>query len=168
MIKRFALTRGDFTLASGKKSTFYLDVKKAYTRPDVMEAIVDGMKGALAGKDVDRVGGMALGAVPLAAALSLGINVPFVMIRKEGKGYGTGNMIEGEVQSGDRVILVEDVTTTGGSVMKAVMALREAGCDIDTVITVVDRQEGAKELLEEAGINLVALVSSIELGLKEV
>ncbi len=155
-------------MASGKKSSFYLDVKKAYTRPEVMEAIVERAKRKIQEKGLgfDRVAGVALGAVPLAAALGLELGVPFLMIRKQKKGHGTGDVIEGELNSGDRVLLVEDVTTSGSSVLSGVEALRASGALCDTVLTVVDRREGAKELLNKHGIDLLSLVEAGELGLE--
>jgi len=165
MIERYALTRGEFTLTSGRKSHFYLDVKKAYTRPEVMRAIARGAREAVEARSLefDRVAGVALGAVPLAAVLAYELGVPFVMVRKERKGHGTGNLIEGELREGERVLLVEDVTTSGGSVLAGVNSIREAGGVCRTVITVGG--EGAKELLNKHGIELVSLVDAGDLGL---
>jgi orotate phosphoribosyltransferase len=168
MIRKYALKTGEFTLASGKKSSFYLDVKRAYTRPEVMKAIVESARAEIQerGLEFDRVAGVALGAVPLAAVLCLELGVPFVMLRKEKKGHGTGNAIEGELNKGERVLLVEDVTTSGGSVLAGIEAVRASGALCDTVLTVVDRGEGAKGLLNKHGIDLVSLVGPRDLGLE--
>jgi orotate phosphoribosyltransferase len=100
---------------------------------------------------------MALGAVPLAVAVALETNQPFVMVRNEPKDHGTKELVEGEVAPGDKFVIVEDVATTGGSTLRVVSALREKGANVSKAIVVVDRQEGAKEMLVEHGIELVSL-----------
>ncbi len=163
MLREHAVKHGEFILASGKKSTYYIDVKQAYTRPEVLKEIAVEMASVVDKKGVDRIAGVALGAVPLAAALSLEIGLPFIIIRKKEKGYGTGKLIEGELRPGERVVLVEDVTTTGGSALRAVKVIHEAGGECDKVITVVDRGEGAGELMEREGVALHSLVKVEEL-----
>jgi orotate phosphoribosyltransferase len=161
MLKK-AVKRGDFTLTSGKKSDYYIDIKKVSTDPKVLKEIVKEMAGLIAGERVDRIAGVAVGGIPIAAALSLELGVPFLIVRKEKKRYGRESKIEGELSEGDRVIMVEDVTTTGGSVLAAVKGIREkAVCN--KVIAVVDRGEGAKALLKEHGIELLSLVKAREL-----
>jgi orotate phosphoribosyltransferase len=164
-IKEFAVKRGDFTLASGKKSNYYLDLKLAYTNPAVMKEIVFEMREMLQGSKVDRIAGMELGAVPLAVALSLSIEIPFVIIRKEKKGYGATKRIEGEIKEGDNVLLVEDVATTGGSIASAVKAVRDAGGECRNAIAILDRLEGAKENLQKINISLIPLLTIKDLGL---
>jgi orotate phosphoribosyltransferase len=112
---------------------------------------------------VDKIAGVAVGAVPLAAALSLESGLPFLIVRKELKGHGTGNKIEGELRSGEKVIIVEDVTTTGESVLKAVKVIREVNAFCDKVVVVVDRNEGARERLASHGIALLPLTTTREL-----
>ncbi len=155
-----AVRYGDFTLTSGKKSKYYVDIKKASTRPDVLRAIAREMA---VFADGDRVAGMELGAVPLAAALSLEIDLPFVMVRKKPRTHGTGSRLEGDLEPGDRVIIVEDVATTGGSSVETVKVLREAGAVVEKVLVVVDREEGALENLREMEIELIALVKARDL-----
>jgi orotate phosphoribosyltransferase len=164
-IKKFAVKRGNFTLASGKKSSYYLDLKLAYTNPDVMKAIVFEMKERMQGLNVDRIAGMELGAVPLAVALSLNTETPFVIIRKERKGYGAAKRIEGRIDNGDNVLLVEDVATTGGSIARAADIVREAGGNCTTAIAVVDRLEGAEDNLQKINIALIPLITIEDLGL---
>lgn len=164
-IKKFAVKRGDFTLASGKKSSYYLDLKLAYTYPDVMKAIIFEMKERLHGLNVDRIAGMELGAVPLAVALSLETETPFAIIRKEKKGHGAAKRIEGRIDEGDNVLLVEDVATTGGSIASAVEAVREAGGICTTAIAVMDRLEGAGANLQKINISLTSLITIEDLGL---
>jgi orotate phosphoribosyltransferase len=156
---------GDFTLASGKKSRYYVDIKKASTNPELLKLIAarvsETMK--LHSINADYIGGVALGGVPIAVSVSLETGSPILMIRKEAKEYGTKGQIVGDVIPGSKVVLVEDVTTTGGSVIKAIQALRDEGLIIRYVITVVDREEGASESLASADVELIPLVRMSEL-----
>jgi len=163
MLKKNAVKHGSFTLASGKKSDFYIDIKKAYTKPEVLRKITREMARLIKDEKVDKIAGVAIGAVPLATALSLESGLPFLIVRKELKGHGTGNKIEGDLRAGEKVIIVEDVTTTGESVLKAVKAIREVKAVCDKVVVVVDRDEGARELLASHGIALLPLTTSREL-----
>jgi len=149
---------GDFILSSGRRSDYYVDIKKAITNPRILKTIGEIVKyfiGDLEGK----IGGIELGSVPIATAVSLETDRELIIIRKKPKGYGTGSTIEGELKEGDRVILVEDVTTTGGSVIKAVEVIRSMGGIVDRVYVVVDRGEGARENLEKIGVKLIPLVT---------
>ena len=158
-----AVKFGDFTLASGKKSNYYIDIKKASTDPKTLKAIAKAATGMVAELDADAVGGVALGGVPLATAVSLESELPLVLIRKSEKGYGTGGRFVGEFHEGARILLLEDVTTSGGSVMDAIESLREAGAVVDSVITVVDRESGATESLGSMGVKLIPLVRASDL-----
>ena len=109
--------------------------------------------------EIDRVAGPALGAVPIATAVALHSGIPMLMIRKAQKDYGTSKLIEGHLKEGDRVIVVEDVTTTGNSLLKAVKAVVDNGGIVERTFVVVDREEGAVEKLEEKGLLLEPLVS---------
>jgi orotate phosphoribosyltransferase len=106
---------------------------------------------------------MELGAVPIAVALSLETGLPFVMIRKEKREHGTGSQIEGALDQGDRVLIVEDVVTSGGSTIKSVEALREAGAKVDTAVVVVDREEGGEEALQALDVTLKACIKASQL-----
>ncbi len=156
-----ALRFGEFTLASGRSSSYYVDVKRASTQPHVLGEIAKRL--ANYAEDVDLVAGMAVGAVPLATALSLESDRPFLVVRKNMKEHGTGARIEGAYEEGERVLVVEDVTTTGGSAVETVRVLREAGLVVDTCVTVVDRGEGAGKALEDVDVELHALVGVDEL-----
>jgi len=160
-----AIKFGDFTLASGKKSRYYVDIKKASTNPRVLKLIASSIFDVLRLRSLsaDYVGGVALGGVPVAVAVSLETGLPLLMIRKETKGYGMKGQIVGEFEPGKSVLLVEDVTTTGGSVIKAIETLRGEGLAVHHVIVVVDREEGASRALADAGIELVPLVRMSEL-----
>ena len=112
--------------------------------------------------DIDKIAGPALGAVPIATAVSLESGKPLLMIRKEKKGYGTSKLIEGNLIEGDNVILVEDVTTTGGSLLKAINAILDNGGVVKKAFVVVDREEGAMETFANEGVTLEPLISVSE------
>ena len=151
-----AIKFGSFILTSGAKSDYYIDIKKASADPKILKTIARFI--AEYAKGYDIIAGMELGAVPLAVAVSLEVGKPFVIIRKEKKEHGTGKLIEGLDVSQKRVLLVEDVTTTGGSVVKAIKCLRENKAMVDRVVTVVDRLSGAKERLKEMDVELISLL----------
>ena len=157
-----AIEFGDFTLASGAKSPYYIDVKTAVTHPDLLVAVAESIA---ASHTFDVVAGVAVGGVPLCVAVSLTKKVPFAIIRASEKNHGKKNVIIGDVKGKD-VLLVEDVTTSGGSALYGINALRAAGAKADRVITVVDREQGAEAMLLEHGIRLIPLVRLHEL-LKE-
>ncbi|AAB86326.1 MAG: orotate phosphoribosyltransferase [Methanothermobacter sp.] len=149
--------RGKFILSSGRESDYYVDIKRAVTEPAVLDVIARLI--ADAAGEVDRIAGPALGAVPIATAVSLYSRKPLLMIRKEKKGYGTSKLIEGDLQKGDRVAVVEDVTTTGGSLLKAVRAIQENGGIVEKAFVIVDREEGAVDEFKREGITLIPLLS---------
>jgi len=155
-----AIKFGEFTLASGKKSKYYVDIKKASTNPTILKEIAKQMS-----KHVteEKIAGMELGAVPIAVALSIETNLPYVIVRKEKKEHGTGKQIEGELKENEKVVVVEDVATTGASTLRAVNVLRENKGIVEKAIVVVDREEGASELLKENNVELIPLVRVSEL-----
>ncbi len=161
LIEIRAVEFGTFTLASGRQSDVYVNIKRAITRPEVLALCAEGM--AFHAMDVDRIAGVELGAIPLATAVSLETGLPFVMVRKKPKGHGTMGMFEGDLIEDERVLMVEDVTTTAGSAIKGLKALRDAGVHVDVVTVVVDRGEGAREALEEAGAKLIPILTLDEL-----
>lgn len=150
---------GDFTLSSGKKSNYYINMKKAITEPEILSTISKLITQKIDLEDIDKVAGPALGAVPIATAVSLESKLPLLMIRKEKKGYGTSKLIEGELNEGDNVIVVEDVSTTGGSLLKAIRAINDNDGNVKRAFVVVDREEGAIETFEKEGITLEPLIS---------
>lgn len=158
-----AVKFGDFTLASGKKSKYYIDIKKASTDPGTLKIIAKQAAESIQDAHADVVGGVAVGGIPIATAVSLETLLSLVIIRKSVKDYGTGGRFVGEFRSGSRIILLEDVTTSGGSVLDAIHAIREAGGIVDTVITVVDREEGAEANLRSIGVELIPLVRASDL-----
>jgi orotate phosphoribosyltransferase len=165
--------RGQFTLASGRQSTLYIDARLTTMSPEGL--VVIGSLGLRAIRDtwmsriaVDSVGGLTLGADPISYAISYASALtdrPFraFTVRKEAKTHGTGKLIEGPFLTGDRVVVIEDVITTGGSALKAVAAVQSAGGVVAGILALVDREEGGREAIEAAGLAVVALVTAQEL-----
>ncbi|MGA3066474.1 MAG: orotate phosphoribosyltransferase [Tepidisphaeraceae bacterium] len=164
-IAEVSLLRGEFTLRSGRKSNYYLDKYRFETQPDVLIELGKLFAAKIA-PSVDRIAGAELGAVSLAAAASLACGKPFVIIRNQKKDYGTSKLIEGILNSGETVTIVEDVLTTGGQVLEAAKTLKDAGAKIDRIIAVIDRQEGARANIESAGYIFEALFTTTDLGIK--
>jgi orotate phosphoribosyltransferase len=160
-----AIKFGDFILASGKKSSYYIDIKKASTDPHLLKQMARQISEILRLNAIqaDYIGGVALGGVPIAVAASLETNIPLIIIRKEIKEYGTKGQIMGEFEPGKTVVLVEDVTTTGVSVLNGIKTLRAKGLVAHHVITVVDREEGASLALVSEDIKLIPLIRVREL-----
>jgi orotate phosphoribosyltransferase len=161
----------EITLASGRKSMLYFNMKPTMMDPEGSAIIADMILDRLGSMKVDYVGGLEMGAVPIVSMVSpasfrRGHPVHAFFVRKAAKAHGTQSLIEGlapgESLKGKRVVVVEDVTTTGGSALKAAAAAREAGATVDTIITLVDRQEGAKEELQEQGFVLVSLLQATD------
>ena len=164
-LREHALLEGDFVLRSGRRSKHYFDKYRFETRPELLEAIGVRIAATVAEHEPEagRLAGPELGAVALAAAASLASRLPFLIVRKEAKDYGTANRIEGAFAAGERVCLVEDVVTSGGAAVAAVQALREAGLECRTTVCVVDREEGGSDELARHGVRLRALFRAGEL-----
>lgn len=160
-----AIRFGDFTLASGKKSSYYIDIKKAIALPRILRQIAREISEQIKQHSIkaDYIGCVALGGVPIAVAVSLETDLPLIIIRKEAKEYGTKGRIVGDFIRNSRVLMVEDVATTGGSVLKAIELLRDEGLLVEHVIVVVDREEGALLALSNAGVELIPLAKVSEL-----
>jgi orotate phosphoribosyltransferase len=162
--------RGQFTLASGKQSTFYIDARLTTMSPEGLSII-----GPLAlstirqtGWSITAVGGLTLGADPIAYAISYASArsdhpLRAFTVRKEAKGHGTGKLLEGPFREGDRVAVIEDVLTTGGSALRAIDAIRDAGGSVIGVLALVDREEGARQAIEKTGIPVVTLVTASQI-----
>lgn len=158
LLETGAVKFGDFLLTSGKKSSYYVDIKDAATDPATLGLIAELFTGMLEEK---KIAGVELGAVPLLVATALKAGIPYVIIRKERK-HGTGKLTIGEY--GDEGIdIIEDVVTTGNSILKAVNYLRENGASVSRAFCVVDRQEGGAELLRENGVDLRPILRISEL-----
>jgi len=150
---------GKFILSSGKESDYYVDMKKAITDPEILLQVAKIISSMINQDKIDRIAGPALGAVPIATAVALQSGIPMLMIRKAQKGYGTSKLIEGDLKDGDRVVVVEDVTTTGDSLLKAVNAILDNGGRVERAFVVVDREEGALEKFKTEGLLLEPLIS---------
>jgi len=156
-----AIKFGRFVLTSGTISDYYIDIKKASTEPKILKLIAQEM--SIYTKGYDMLAGMELGAVPLVVALALETGIPYVIIRKEKREHGTGKQIEGGDVNGKNVLIVEDVTTSGGSVVKTIQILRENNAEVEKVLAVVDRESGAREQLQKLEVEFIPLVSVSEI-----
>jgi orotate phosphoribosyltransferase len=163
-IAEVSLLRGEFTLRSGRKSNYYLDKYLFETQPDILKALGE-MFAQRVGKDVDRIAGAELGAVALAGATAMATGKPFIIIRNQKKDYGTSKLLEGTLNNGDRVLIVEDVLTTGGQVLEAARTLEDAGAKIERIVAVIDRLEGARANIESNGYVFESLFTTIDLGI---
>ena len=165
------LSRGHFILASGKESTFYLDGRLITLSPEgayltgklIFELIKD--------RDIQAVGGLTMGADPVATAVAVISHlqqhpIPAFLVRKEAKAHGKQKQVEGPLPAGARVAIVEDTVTTGESAMKAIAAVEALGCTVGIVTALVDRMEGARELLEGKGYTYAPLFTIRDLGIE--
>ena len=162
--------RGSFTLASGRQSSLYIDARITTMSPDGLALIGPLGLAAIhnAGWAADAVGGLTLGADPIACAISYAsatsaTPVRAFTVRKEPKAHGTGRLIEGPFRAGDRVVVIEDTITTGGSARKAIDAVQTEGGTVLGVLALVDRQEGGREALESLGVGVVSLATAEEI-----
>ena len=156
-----AVRFGTFTLASGATSDVYIDIKKAWTDPRRLDRIASALAERVG--DAQRLAGMELGAVPLVVAVALRTGLPYVVIRKAAKAHGTQQRYEGEFVPGERVLVIEDVSTSGGSSAETIDVVRSAGGTVDRVLVVVDRESGARAKLASMGVTLDPLVTLAEL-----
>lgn len=171
LVRDKALKFGDFTLASGKKAKYYLDGKQVTLDAAGARLIGEGILDLLSGDMPAAVGGMSIGADPITAAVVTLAGVRDLplkgfMVRKEAKGHGTNRFIEGPVQSGDRVAIVEDVVTTGGSSILAIERCREFGLIVDRVVAIIDRMEGGREAFANLDIPFDSLLTIRDFGIE--
>lgn len=165
-----SVRRGQFTLASGRQSTLYIDARLTTMSPEGLSVIGPLGVSALAGSgwDVQAVGGLTLGADPVSYAISYASAahsraLRAFTVRKQAKEHGTGKLIEGPFHEGDRVAVIEDVITTGGSALKAIQAVRDAGGTVAGVLALVDREEGGREVIETMGVPVLVLARVSEI-----
>lgn len=156
-LRERAYLEGDFVLRSGRRSRYYLDKYRFETDPVLLRELGARIAAKAGGERPDRLAGPELGAVALAAAASLESGIPFLIVRKGAKDYGTERLLEGVWEAGESVCLVEDVVTSGGAAAAAIRALREAGLECARAVCVVDREEGGVEALAEEGVDLTPL-----------
>jgi orotate phosphoribosyltransferase len=164
-LREHAYLEGDFVLRSGKRSGYYLDKYRFETRPDLLAALGERIAEAVRDHAAEaiRLAAPELGAVALAAAASLASGLTYMIVSKEAKEYGTSKRVEGAYEEGDRVCLVEDVVTSGGALLEAVEALREAGLAVQTAVCVVDREEGGAEALARHAVRLRPIFRASEI-----
>ena len=160
-----AYLEGDFLLRSGRRSRYYLDKYRFETRPDLLRPLGERIAAAVKehAPDATRLAGPELGAVALAAAASLQSGLPFIIVRKAAKEYGTAKRIEGPYEEGECICLIEDVVTSGGALLDSVEALRGAGLVVHTAVCVVDREEGGADALARHAVRLRPLFRAGEL-----
>ena len=170
LVKRLALKTGEFKLASGKMANFYLDCRKLTLDGEGANVIAEGILNLLESDMPDVVGGMAIGADPITAAVitlahQRGHKLKGFIVRKEAKQHGTGQQVEGPVEAGQRAVILEDVVTTGGSCIAAIQHARDYGLIVDRAITIVDRQEGGAQRFTDNDVKLQSLVTIQQLGI---
>jgi orotate phosphoribosyltransferase len=160
-----ALLRGRFTLRSGATSDRYFDKYRVSCDPDLLAATAAGLADLARDADpaAERIIAPELGAVPLAAALSLSIAIPFAIVRGTAKSHGTASRIEGPVRAGERALLVEDVVTSGGAALDALQVARDAGLHLEHAQRVLDRDGGGRQALAAEGVTLHALLDAADL-----
>jgi orotate phosphoribosyltransferase len=171
LIRQEALQIGKFTLASGKEATYYLDCRQVTLDPRGANLIGEGILELLGDELPDAIGGMAIGADPITAAVvtlagQRGLTLKGFMVRKEAKAHGRGRDVEGPVVAGQRVVIVEDVVTTGGSSLQAIERVEAMGLQVQRVIAIVDRLEGGREAFQERGYRLDTLLTIRDLGIE--
>jgi orotate phosphoribosyltransferase len=165
-IKETSYLEGDFTLRSGKKSKYYLDKYLFETCPDILKALGEEFSKHLT-NDVTLIAGAELGGVALAAATAMQSGKNWIIVRNAKKGYGTSKMVEGVLNAGDVVLLVEDIATTGGQVLEAAKVITEAGAAVKKIVCVIDRKQGAGENVTQAGYKFESILTKDDLGIKD-
>lgn len=171
LVRSHALQLGDFTLASGKKSNYYLDCRRVTLDARGAALVGESFLNCLRDNLPDLVGGMAIGADPITAAILTvagreGLPLRGVMVRKEAKQHGTGKFVEGPFDEGETLVVVEDVVTTGGSALQAIERCEAVGLRVERVVAIVDRLEGGREAFAERGYELTTLMTIEDLGVK--
>jgi orotate phosphoribosyltransferase len=167
-----SLLRGTFTLRSGRTSSYYLDKYRFSTKPEILKQLGECFKekieeiGSQFGP-IDQLAGAELGGIPLVTVAGLSTGLPSIFVRNAKKEYGTAKQVEGMINDGDTVVFIEDVATTGGQALEAVEVLKSLGAVVPAIISVIDREEGARENIEGAGVQFHALFTKRDLGVED-
>jgi orotate phosphoribosyltransferase len=165
-IAKTAVLHGDFTLRSGRKSTWYIDKYLFTTKPDIL-ADLGNLFATKIPEGTTLLAGAELGGIPLVTTAAMSSNLPCIFIRNQKKEYGTAQQLEGLLSSDDRVVIVEDIATTGGQVLEAAQTIQSKGASVVSIIAVIDRCEGARENVEGAGFVFDSLFTTKDLGITQ-
>lgn len=163
-VKETSYLEGDFTLRSGKKSKYYMDKYLFETCPDILKALGEEFAKHVT-DDVTLIAGAELGGVALAASTAMACGKNWIIVRNSKKGYGTGKMVEGILKPDDVVLIVEDIATTGGQVIEAAKIVTDAGAAVKEIVCVIDRKQGARENITEAGFAFDSIMTKEDLGI---
>jgi orotate phosphoribosyltransferase len=166
-IANTAVLHGDFTLRSGRKSTWYIDKYLFTTKPDILREL-GILFAAKIPEGTTLLAGAELGGIPLVTTAGMASNLPCIFIRNQKKEYGTAQQLEGVLQAEDKVVIVEDIATTGGQVLEAAQTIQSKGASVVCILAVIDRCEGARENIETAGFVFDSLFTTADLGITEV
>ena len=162
-----AILHGEFTLRSGRTSTWYIDKYLFTTQPDILSALGELFAEKIP-EETTLLAGAELGGIPLVTTAAMATNLPCIFIRNQKKEYGTSNQLEGRLSATDCVVIVEDVATTGGQVLEAATTIQDSGATVIAIIAVIDRCEGARENIEASGFVFESLFTTADLGIQEV
>jgi len=154
---------GEFTLASGQKSSVYIDLRQIIAYPSLLQAIAKTLFHLVKNQKFDQICGVPYTALPIATCISIQNNLPLIMLRKEAKAYGTKKLIEGQFKPNDNCLVVEDLITTGGSLLKSIAQLEEAGLTVTHSVVLLDRQQGGHETLKAKGYQCAAVFTITEI-----
>ena len=165
-ISETSILHGEFTLRSGRTSAWYIDKYLFTTQPDILKSL-GPLFADIIPKQTTLLAGAELGGIPLVTTASMACDLPCIFIRNQKKEYGTAKQLEGKLHDSDKVVIVEDIATTGGQVIEAATTIQELGGRVVSIIAVIDRCEGARENIESAGFVFESLFTTKDLGIEE-